>query len=45
MQELPNLSELGHSEKDDLIRFLWSMLEGQVKWTPDLRQRFKLDTV
>ena len=31
MQELPNLSELGHSEKDDLIRFLWSMLEGQAK--------------
>ncbi len=31
MQELPNLSELSHSEKDDLIRFLWSMLEGQAK--------------
>jgi hypothetical protein len=29
MQELPNLSELSLSEKDDLIRFLWSMLEGQ----------------
>jgi transposase len=31
MQELPNLSKLSHSEKDDLIRFLWSMLEGQAK--------------
>jgi transposase len=31
MQELPNLSELSHSEKDDLIRLLWSMLEGQAK--------------
>lgn len=31
MQELPNLSELGHGEKDDLIRFLWSMLESQAK--------------
>jgi len=31
MQELPNLSELSHGEKDDLIRFLWSMLEGQAK--------------
>lgn len=31
MQELPNLSELSHSEKDDLIRSLWSMLESQAK--------------
>lgn len=31
MQELPNLSELSHSEKDDLIRFLWSMLSGQAR--------------
>ena len=31
MQELPNLSELSHNEKDDLIRSLWSMLVGQAK--------------
>ena len=31
MQELPNLSELSHREKDDLIRSLWSMLESQAK--------------
>lgn len=31
MQELPNLSELSHSEKDDLIRSLRSMLESQTK--------------
>ena len=31
MQELPNLSELSHSEKDEPLRFLWSMLEGCVK--------------
>ena len=27
MQELPDLSELSHSEKDELIRLLWSMLQ------------------
>ena len=31
MQELPDLSQLSHIEKDDLIRLLWSMLEGQAK--------------
>ena len=31
MQELPNLSELSHGDKDDLIRSLWSMLESQAK--------------
>ena len=31
MQELPNLSELSHSEKDDLIRSSWSMLESQAR--------------
>ena len=31
MQELPDLSQLSHSEKDDLIRLLWSMLQGQAK--------------
>ncbi|MFZ3124993.1 MAG: DUF6444 domain-containing protein, partial [Acidovorax sp.] len=31
MQKLPNLSELSHSEKDELIRLLWSMLQGQSK--------------
>lgn len=31
MQELPNLSQLDHSAKDELIRLLWSMLEGQAK--------------
>lgn len=31
MQKLPNLSELSHNEKDELIRLLWSMLQGQSK--------------
>ena len=31
MQALPDLSQLSHSEKDELIRLLWSMLQGQVK--------------
>ena len=31
MQELPDLSQLSHSEKDDLIRLLWSMLQSQAK--------------
>jgi len=31
MQELPNLSELSDSEKDDLIRSSWSMLESQAR--------------
>ncbi|MDF1485726.1 hypothetical protein PY257_11140 [Ramlibacter sp. H39-3-26] len=31
MQKLPDLSELSHSDKDELIRLLWSMLQGQSK--------------
>src|SRR5450830_486077 len=31
MQELPDLSQLSHSEKDELIRLLWSMLQSQGK--------------
>jgi transposase len=31
MQKLPDLSELSPSEKDELIRLLWSMLQGQSK--------------
>lgn len=31
MQELPDLSQLSHSQKDDLIRLLWSMIQGQSK--------------
>ena len=31
MQELPDLSQLSHSEKDELIRLLWSMLQSQAK--------------
>ena len=31
MQELPDLSLLSHSQKDDLIRLLWSMIQGQAK--------------
>jgi len=30
-QELPDLSQLSHSEKDELIRLLWSMLQSQGK--------------
>jgi len=31
MQELPDLRQLSHSEKDDLIRLLWSILQDQAK--------------
>ena len=31
MQELPDLTQLSHSEKDELIRLLWSMLQSQGK--------------
>jgi transposase len=31
MQELPDLRRLGDSRKDELIRLLWSMLQGQGK--------------
>ena len=31
MQELPDLSLLSHSQKDDLIRLLWSMIQRQSK--------------
>lgn len=31
MQELPDLSQLSHNQKDDLIRLLWSMTQGQAK--------------
>jgi len=31
MQELPDLSQLSHSEIDDLIHLLWSMLQSQTK--------------
>lgn len=31
MQELPDLSQLSHSEKDELIRLLWTMLQSQAK--------------
>ena len=31
MQNLPDLTQLSHSQKDDLIRVLWSMLQAQAK--------------
>jgi len=31
MQEVPDQSQLSHSEKAELIRFLWSMLQSQGK--------------
>jgi len=31
MQNLPDLTQLRHSQKDDLIRVLWSMLQAQAK--------------
>jgi transposase len=31
VQELPDLSQLSHSQKDELIRLLWSMIQGQAK--------------
>ena len=38
MQELPDLSQLSHSEKDDLIRFLWSILQDQAKHTGNIKR-------
>ena len=37
MQELPDLSQLSHSQKDDLIRLLWSMIQSQAKQTAALQ--------
>ena len=31
MRNLPDLTQLSHSQKDDLIRVLWSMLQAQAK--------------
>lgn len=31
MQTLPDLNQLSHAEKDELIRLLWSMVQGQAK--------------
>ena len=31
MQELPDLSQLSDSQKDELMRLFWSMLQGQAK--------------
>ena len=39
MQELPDLSQLSHSEKDDLIRFLWSILQDQAKQVAALQSQ------
>ena len=39
MQELPNLSELSRSEKDELIRSLRSMLESQARQIAALQTR------
>ena len=40
MQELPDLSQLSHSEKDELIRLWWSMLQSQTKqkWSDEFEQ-------
>ena len=31
MQALSDLNQLSHAEKDELIRLLWSMVQGQAK--------------
>lgn len=37
MQELPDLNQLSHSEKDELILVLWSMIQSQAKQTAALQ--------
>jgi len=44
MQELPDLSQLNHSQKDELIRLLWSTLEGQAKQIAQLESRLNLNS-
>jgi transposase len=44
MQELPNLSQLNHSQKDELIRLLWTTLEGQVKQIAQLQSRLNMNS-
>ena len=44
MQELPNLSQLNHSQKDELIRLLWSTLEGQAKQIAQLQSRLNMNS-
>jgi transposase len=39
MQEPPDLRRLGDSQKDELIRLLWSMLQGQGKQVAELQSR------
>ncbi len=39
MEELPDLRRLGDSQKDELIRLLWSMLQGQGKQVAELQSR------
>jgi transposase len=44
MQELPKLSQLNHSQKDELIRLLWSTLEGQAKQIAQLQSRLNMNS-
>jgi len=37
MQALPDLNQLSHSEKDELILVLWAMIQGQGKQTTVLQ--------
>ena len=39
MQNLPDLTQLSHNQKDDLIRLLWSMLQGQAKQIATLQSQ------
>ncbi len=39
MQEPPDLRRLGDSQKDELIRLLWSMLQDQGKQVAELQSR------
>lgn len=41
MQELPDLSQLSVSQKDDLIRLLWSMIQDQAKQIKALQEAVK----
>ena len=44
MQEPANLSQLNHSQKDELIRLLWSTLEGQAKQIAQLQSRLNMNS-
>jgi len=44
MQSLPDLSQLGHAQKDELIGLLWARLDSMQKLIDELRDRLALNS-